>query len=99
MTNSLLTMMKNDPKGVLSGLFTRIHQSADVAANEVVRERCIKFLASKVKQLGREIINKEAEDLIIVECKKILEVCIFHSFLYYTKIFKMIIICIKVMVP
>ncbi|KAJ0179391.1 hypothetical protein K1T71_005103 [Dendrolimus kikuchii] len=79
-TNSLLTMLKNDPKGVLNGLFMRIHQSADVAANEVVRERCIKFLASKVKQLGREVINKEAEDIIIAECKKILEDVVAEEF-------------------
>lgn len=74
--NSLVAILKGDPKGTLTGLFSQIHQSADSeVTNEVVRERCIKFLATKVKQLGREVINKEAEDLIIAECKKILEVC------------------------
>uniref|UniRef100_A0A1E1W594 Apoptosis inhibitor 5 n=1 Tax=Pectinophora gossypiella TaxID=13191 RepID=A0A1E1W594_PECGO len=73
-TNSLLTILKADPKGALTGLFSQIHQNVDSeVGNEVVRERCIKFLATKVKQLGREVINKEAEDLIITECKKILE--------------------------
>lgn len=77
-TNSLLTILKIDPKGALAGLFSQIHQSTDnEVTNEIVRERCIKFLATKVKQLGREVINKEAEDLIIAECKKILEVS-FH---------------------
>lgn len=75
-TNSLLTILKGDPKGALAGIFSQIHQNVDSeVANEVVRERCIKFLATKVKQLGREVINKEAEDLIIAECRKILEVC------------------------
>lgn len=68
---SIMTLMKLEPKGTLSGLFSQIQQGTD---NELVRERCIKFLSSKVKQLGREVINKEAEDYIIVECKKVLEV-------------------------
>lgn len=74
-TNSLLTILKNDPKGALTGFFSQVHQNTESeVVNETVRERCIKFLATKVKQLGREVINKEAEDLIITECKKILEV-------------------------
>ncbi|XP_022828878.1 apoptosis inhibitor 5 [Spodoptera litura] len=73
-TSSLLTILKIDPKGALTGMFSQIHQNADSeVTNEVVRERCIKFLASKVKQLGREVITKEAEDLIVAECKKLLE--------------------------
>lgn len=77
-TNSLLSILKIDAKGALTGLFSQIHQSSDTeVTNEVVRERCIKFLATKVKQLGREVINKEAEDLIIAECKKLLEVQMF----------------------
>lgn len=74
-TNSLVAILKSDPKATLTGLFSQIHQSTDSeVTNEIVRERCIKFLATKVKQLGREVINKEAEELIVVECKKILEV-------------------------
>lgn len=74
-TNSLQAILKSDPKGTLTGLFSQIHQSTESeVGNEVVRERCIKFLATKVKQLGREVIQKESEDLIIAECKKILEV-------------------------
>lgn len=73
-TSSLLTILKIDPKGALTGMFSQIHQNTESeVTNEVVRERCIKFLASKVKQLGREVITKEAEDLIVAECKKLLE--------------------------
>ncbi|XP_039745776.1 apoptosis inhibitor 5 [Pararge aegeria] len=73
-TNSLVTILKTDPKGTLSGLFSQIHQSTDSEVpNEVVRERCIKFLATKVKQLGREVIDKDCEDIIIAEGKKILQ--------------------------
>ncbi|KOB69409.1 putative Apoptosis inhibitor 5 [Operophtera brumata] len=80
-TNSLLTILKNDPKGALTGFFSQVHQNTDSeVVNETVRERCIKFLATKVKQLGREVINKEAEDLIITECKKILEDVVAEEF-------------------
>ncbi|XP_028158013.1 apoptosis inhibitor 5 [Ostrinia furnacalis] len=80
-TNSLLAIVKSDPKGALTGIFSQIHQSADTeVTNEIVRERCIKFLATKVKQLGREVINKEAEDLIIAECRKILEDVVAEEF-------------------
>ncbi|CAG9792035.1 unnamed protein product [Diatraea saccharalis] len=80
-TNSLMTILKGDPKGALTGIFSQIHQSTDgEVTNDIVRERCIKFLATKVKQLGREIINKEAEDLIIAECKKILEDVVAEEF-------------------
>lgn len=79
MTNSLLTILKIDIKGTLNGIFSQIHQSADAEnPNEVVRERCIKFLATKVKPLGREVIDKDAEDLIVAECKKMLQVRIFY---------------------
>ncbi|XP_041972899.1 apoptosis inhibitor 5 [Aricia agestis] len=72
--NSLLAILKTDPKGTLVGLFSQIQQSTDSEVpNEIVRERCIKFLASKVKQLGRDIIDKECEDLIVSEGKKILQ--------------------------
>ncbi|KAM3968009.1 apoptosis inhibitor 5-like [Aphomia sociella] len=69
---SLLTMLRNNPKATLAGLFPQIHQCTEVS-NGVVRERCIKFLATNVKRLGREVIDNEAEDLIITECKNILK--------------------------
>ncbi|KAM3968216.1 apoptosis inhibitor 5-like [Aphomia sociella] len=79
--NSLLAILKSNPKGSLVGLFSQIHQSTDTeVTNEVVRERCIKFLATKVKLLGREVFDKEAEDLIITECKKILEDVVAEEF-------------------
>ncbi|XP_063530539.1 apoptosis inhibitor 5 [Cydia strobilella] len=79
--NSLVTIVKGDPKGALVGLFSQIHQNTETeVVNEIVRERCIKFLATKVKQLGREIINKEVEEIIITECKKILEDVVAEEF-------------------
>lgn len=82
-TNSFITILKNDILGGLMGLFSQIHQAGDPeTGNEIVRQRCIKFLATKVKQLGREVIIKEAEDYIIAECKKILQDVVADEFSY-----------------
>lgn len=64
---SLITLIKTDPKGVLSGLFGHINSDDDL-----LRETCIKFLG-RVKQLGREVIDKDAEDFLITQCKKVLQ--------------------------
>ncbi|CAG9783474.1 unnamed protein product [Diatraea saccharalis] len=80
-TNSLRSVLKSDPKGALTGIFGQIHRTTNgEVANEILRARCIKFLATQVKQLGREIINKEAEELIIYECKKILKNVVAEEF-------------------
>ena len=55
--------------GTISGLFSQILNGDDAS-----RDRCIKFLATKLKTVGRDIITKEPEDLLIAECKKVLQV-------------------------
>ncbi|XP_018608265.2 apoptosis inhibitor 5-like isoform X2 [Scleropages formosus] len=65
---ALLSIFKTDAKGTLGGLFTQILQGEDI-----VRERAIKFLSSKLKTLPEDIITKEAEDYIFTESKKVLE--------------------------
>ncbi|XP_034937056.1 apoptosis inhibitor 5 [Chelonus insularis] len=65
--NSIMSLMKNDPKGTLSGFFSQILNGCDAT-----RDCCIKFLATKLKALGHDVITKEPEDLLIVECKKVL---------------------------
>lgn len=66
--NSIMTLIKNDSKGALSGFFSQI-----LNGDDSTRERCIKFLGSKLKALGHSVITKDAEDLLIVECKKVLQ--------------------------
>ncbi|XP_014234899.1 apoptosis inhibitor 5 [Trichogramma pretiosum] len=66
--NSIMTLIKNDPKGAINGFFIQI-----LNAEDGIRERVIKYLSSKLKTLGREIINKEVEEVIISECKKVLQ--------------------------
>lgn len=53
----------------MSGIFSQILNGEDI-----VRERCLKFLTVKLKALGHDVINKEAEDFMIAECKKVLQV-------------------------
>ncbi|XP_047475372.1 apoptosis inhibitor 5-like [Penaeus chinensis] len=68
--NSLVTLLKTDAKGTLTGLFYQIEHSED----ELVRERCIRFLHTKIRSLGSEVFNTEVENLILTEAKKVLQV-------------------------
>lgn len=56
--------------GALVGVFSQIE-----SGEESIRERCMKFLSTKIKSLGHDVINKDAEDFLIAECKKVLQVC------------------------
>lgn len=40
---------------------------------EIVRERSMKFILNKVMALDKEIIKRDVEDLIIAECKKVMQ--------------------------
>lgn len=65
--NSIMSLMKNDPKGTISGFFSQI-----LNGDDGTRERCIKFLSTKLKSIVHDVITKESEDLLISECKKVL---------------------------
>ncbi|XP_022167228.1 apoptosis inhibitor 5 [Myzus persicae] len=66
--NSLLSLFKIDAKGALTGIFSQMQSN-----EEIVRERSMKFILNKVMALGKEIIKKDVEDLIIAECKKVMQ--------------------------
>lgn len=53
------------------GLFSQI-----INGEDTVREKCLKFLSTNYKKLGPEVFDKEAEDVLIYECKKVLQVII-----------------------
>ncbi|XP_014213934.1 apoptosis inhibitor 5 [Copidosoma floridanum] len=71
--NSIMTVIKNDPKGAIRGIFSQILNSAEDNGGDVVREHCIKYLSTKLKALGRDVITKDVEDVLIAECKKVLQ--------------------------
>lgn len=53
-------------KGTLGGLFSQILQGEDI-----VRERAIKFLSTKLKTMPDDTMTKEVEDYIFTETKKV----------------------------
>jgi hypothetical protein len=55
--------------GTFGGIFSQI-----LSGDDLIRERCIKFLTVKIKSLGHDVITKDAEDVLISECKKVLQV-------------------------
>ncbi|XP_069761959.1 apoptosis inhibitor 5 isoform X2 [Narcine bancroftii] len=67
--------------GTLGGLFTQIIQGEDI-----VRERAIKFLSTKLKALPEEIMSKEVEEYIFVESKKVLDDVTGEEFVLFMKI-------------
>lgn len=65
---SLQTITKYDAKGALTGIFSQI-----ATGDETTRERCFKFIATKIFPLGNEVITKDVEEFIIDEIKKVLQ--------------------------
>lgn len=47
-------------------MFSQILQGEDI-----VRERAIKFLSTKLRALPEEVLTKEVEELILTESKKV----------------------------
>jgi len=70
--SSLTLLFKIDAKGTLYGLFSQI-QSSDEAEDSLIRERSIRYLASKVKSFEADVINKEVEEILWSETKKSLK--------------------------
>lgn len=66
-----------DTKGTLNGIFTQISNG-----DETTRERCFKFLVTKFKLFGPDVITKEIEEYMITEIKKILQVKPTQNFLF-----------------
>lgn len=58
-----------DCKGALTGVFTQISNG-----DEPTRERCFKFIVSKLFAMGPAVVTKDMEEFIIDEIKKILQV-------------------------
>ena len=51
---------------VLQGIFSQIHGDDDV-----VREKAIKFLTLKLKALPEDALDKDSQDFVVTECKKV----------------------------
>ncbi|XP_013381640.1 apoptosis inhibitor 5-like [Lingula anatina] len=66
-TSSLLNLFSFDAKGTFQGIFSQILNGEDT-----LREKAIKFLQNKVKQIPEEIMTKEVEEFVLEESKKVL---------------------------
>ncbi|KAG1652481.1 Apoptosis inhibitor 5 [Nymphon striatum] len=86
--NSLTTLFKIDAKGALGGLFTQI-----LSGDDIIRERAIKFLASKVILLSENILTKELQESIIQESKKVLEDVTGEEFITFMSILTQLKVC------
>ncbi|XP_071955186.1 apoptosis inhibitor 5-like isoform X2 [Antedon mediterranea] len=79
--NAFIAVFKLDAKGALGGLFAQIQSGEDL-----VRDRAIKFLSTKVKSLGPDIITKDVEEQIIEKSKEILHDVTGDEFVAFMKL-------------
>lgn len=66
--HSLTTLLNLDIKKFLQSFFTNFEEGS-----EIVRERSLKFLASKINGLPDGIMTKEVEELLLTHSKKAME--------------------------
>ncbi|KAL1471836.1 hypothetical protein MTO96_039692, partial [Rhipicephalus appendiculatus] len=63
--HSLVTLVKLDARGTLGGVFSQV-----MAGEDLVRERAIKFLCTKLPSMGADVLTKEVEEFLFQECCK-----------------------------
>ncbi|XP_060568151.1 apoptosis inhibitor 5-like [Ruditapes philippinarum] len=78
--NQLFTI---NAKSVLNGIFTQIHGDDDR-----VRDNAIKFLFINLRKLPEDTLNKECQDYITDECKKVLQDVTKEEFIFIMEILK-----------
>jgi len=66
--NCVGALFQIDTFGTLAGLLSEISE-----ADEEIREKTLKLLALKLKNIQQEYLTKEVRDYLIQECKKILQ--------------------------
>ncbi|XP_050411113.1 apoptosis inhibitor 5 isoform X2 [Patella vulgata] len=69
--SSILSLFAINAKGTLQGLFDQI--VGDHEEDDVLRDRVLKFLTTKLKTLSEETLDKDAEEFVLTSCKKVLE--------------------------
>jgi len=64
--NSIMTLIRRDTKGAIIGIFSQIH-----TGEEVVRERALRLIHTKLKTSSTELLDKESQAQVIAEIKKV----------------------------
>lgn len=69
--NALLQLMNDDPVTTVKCIYKHINNTGNI---NIVREKCIKFITTKIKTLDKALYTTELEDVIIQETKKAIQV-------------------------
>jgi len=64
--NSIMTLIRRDTRGAIIGIFSQVH-----TGEEVVRERAIRLIHTKMKTSSSELLNKESQAELIAQIKKV----------------------------
>ena len=64
--NSIMTLIRGDTRGAIIGIFSQVH-----TGEEVVRERAIRLIHTKMKTSSSELLNKESQAELIAQIKKV----------------------------
>ena len=64
--NSIMTLIRRDTKAAIIGIFNQVH-----TGDEVVRERAIRLIHTKMKTSTAELLNKESQAETIAQIKKV----------------------------
>ncbi|KAK7491464.1 hypothetical protein BaRGS_00017293 [Batillaria attramentaria] len=71
--SSLVTLFTINAKGVLEGMFQYILGEHDAEDEENIREKMLMFLTHKLKTLPEDTLDKDTEDFVVTQCKKVLD--------------------------
>ncbi|KAI9556894.1 hypothetical protein GHT06_016688 [Daphnia sinensis] len=66
--NSIAALYQIDPAATIEALFSELAED-----NEIMRERTLKMLALKLRSIETGVMKPEVKELLIKECKKILQ--------------------------
>lgn len=64
--NSIMTLIRRDTRAAIIGIFNQVH-----TGDEVVRERAIRLIHTKMKTSTAELLNKESQAELIAQIKKV----------------------------
>jgi len=64
--NSLMTLIRRDTKAAIIGIFSQVHNG-----EELVRDRALRLVHTKLKTNTGDLLNKEAQAQLVAEIKKV----------------------------
>lgn len=74
--SSLMTLARLHPKNFVQGVFLQIE-----IGDDVTREKAIKFLSTRFRSLGDDLITKDVEEFLLQSCRKTMTDCTKDEFI------------------